>query len=216
MFLRFMNNISFVKNLLAVLFAWFLLTNHVSAQDDKNLMILGDSISAGYGVETKKQWTKILQKKLDEAQLNLQIINTSVSGDTTGGGVSRIESLLQNFSPDILLIELGGNDALRGYPVQTIQANLKKIALIANQQNIRVLLMQIKIPPNYGRRYVEAFEAIYVNLGNEENISLFPFMLEPVALNDDFMLPDGIHPNEKAQAVIADFMYKNLKVFIED
>lgn len=211
-----MNNISFVKNLLAVLFAWFLLTNHVSAQDDKNLMILGDSISAGYGVETKKQWTKILQKKLDEAQLNLQIINTSVSGDTTGGGVSRIESLLQNFSPDILLIELGGNDALRGYPVQTIQANLKKIALIANQQNIRVLLMQIKIPPNYGRRYVEAFEAIYVNLGNEENISLFPFMLEPVALNDDFMLPDGIHPNEKAQAVIADFMYKNLKVFIED
>jgi len=216
MFLRFMNNISFVKNLLAVLFAWFLLTNHVSAQDDKNLMILGDSISAGYGVETKKQWTKILQKKLDEAQLNLQIINTSVSGDTTGGGVSRIESLLQNYSPDILLIELGGNDALRGYPVQTIQANLKKIALIANQQNIRVLLMQIKIPPNYGRRYVEAFEAIYVNLGNEENISLFPFMLEPVALNDDFMLPDGIHPNEKAQAVIADFMYKNLKVFIED
>jgi len=216
MFLRFMNNISFVKNLLAVLFAWFLLTNHVSAQDDKNLMILGDSISAGYGVETKKQWTKILQKKLDEAQLNLQIINTSVSGDTTGGGVSRIESLLQNFSPDILLIELGGNDALRGYPVQTIQANLKKIALIANQKNIRVLLMQIKIPPNYGRRYVEAFEAIYVNLGNEENISLFPFMLEPVALNDDFMLPDGIHPNEKAQAVIADFMYKNLKVFIED
>lgn len=211
-----MNNISFVKNLLAVLFAWFLLTNHVSAQDDKNLMILGDSISAGYGVETKKQWTKILQKKLDEAQLNLQIINTSVSGDTTGGGVSRIESLLQNFSPDILLIELGGNDALRGYPVQTIQANLKKIALIANQQNIRVLLMQIKIPPNYGRRYVEAFEAIYVNLGNEENISLFPFMLEPVALNDDFMLPDGIHPNEKAQAVIADFMYKNLKVFIKD
>ena len=216
MFLRFMNNISFVKNLLAVLFAWFLLTNHVSAQDDKNLMILGDSISAGYGVETKKQWTKILQKKLDEAQLNLQIINTSVSGDTTGGGVSRIESLLQNYSPDILLIELGGNDALRGYPVQTIQANLKKIALIANQKNIRVLLMQIKIPPNYGRRYVEAFEAIYVNLGNEENISLFPFMLEPVALNDDFMLPDGIHPNEKAQAVIADFMYKNLKVFIED
>ena len=211
-----MNNISFVKNLLAVLFAWFLLTNHVSAQDDKNLMILGDSISAGYGVDTKKQWTKILQKKLDEAQLNLQIINTSVSGDTTGGGVSRIESLLQNFSPDILLIELGGNDALRGYPVQTIQANLKKIALIANQKNIRVLLMQIKIPPNYGRRYVEAFEAIYVNLGNEENISLFPFMLEPVALNDDFMLPDGIHPNEKAQAVIADFMYKNLKVFIED
>lgn len=216
MFLRFMNNISFVKNLLAVLFAWFLLTNHVSAQDDKNLMILGDSISAGYGVDTKKQWTKILQKKLDEAQLNLQIINTSVSGDTTGGGVSRIESLLQNYSPDILLIELGGNDALRGYPVQTIQANLKKIALIANQKNIRVLLMQIKIPPNYGRRYVEAFEAIYVNLGNEENISLFPFMLEPVALNDDFMLPDGIHPNEKAQAVIADFMYKNLKVFIED
>lgn len=211
-----MNNISFVKNLLAVLFAWFLLTNHVSAQDDKNLMILGDSISAGYGVDTKKQWTKILQKKLDEAQLNLQIINTSVSGDTTGGGVSRIESLLQNYSPDILLIELGGNDALRGYPVQTIQANLKKIALIANQKNIRVLLMQIKIPPNYGRRYVEAFEAIYVNLGNEENISLFPFMLEPVALNDDFMLPDGIHPNEKAQAVIADFMYKNLKVFIED
>jgi len=193
----------------------FLLIHNIFS-DERKLLILGDSISAGYGIEEGSQWTEILQIKYNEQKTELVIINASISGDTTGGGLSRIESLLNKYNPEILLIELGGNDALRGYPVKKIKSNLDKISSLAIEKKVEVLLMQIRIPPNYGRRYVSAFENLFVEMGTQEGINLFPFMLETVALNKDLMLPDGIHPNAKAQPLIAEFMYNKLQRYVKD
>jgi acyl-CoA thioesterase-1 len=193
----------------------FLLVHNIFS-DERKLLILGDSISAGYGIEEGSQWAEILQIKYNEQKTELVIINASISGDTTGGGLSRIESLLNKYNPEILLIELGGNDALRGYPVKKIKSNLDKISSLAIEKKIKVLLMQIRIPPNYGRRYVSAFENLFVEMGTQEGIDLFPFMLESVALNKDLMLPDGIHPNAKAQPLIAEFMYNKLERYVKD
>jgi len=193
----------------------FLLVHNIFS-DERKLLIIGDSISAGYGIEEGSQWAEILQIKYNEQKTELVIINASISGDTTGGGLSRIESLLNKYNPEILLIELGGNDALRGYPVKKIKSNLDKISSLAIEKKIKVLLMQIRIPPNYGRRYVSAFENLFVEMGTQEGIDLFPFMLESVALNKDLMLPDGIHPNAKAQPLIAEFMYNKLERYVKD
>tara|TARA_B110000914_G_C15493990_1_gene462215 strand:+ start:1317 stop:1952 length:636 start_codon:yes stop_codon:yes gene_type:complete len=193
----------------------FLLIHNIFS-DERKLLILGDSISAGYGIEEGSQWTEILQIKYNEQKTELVIINASISGDTTGGGLSRIESLLNKYNPEILLIELGGNDALRGYPVKKIKSNLDKISSLAIENKVEVLLMQIRIPPNYGRRYVSAFENLFVEMGTQEGINLFPFMLQTVALNKDLMLPDGIHPNAKAQPLIAEFMYNKLQRYVKD
>jgi acyl-CoA thioesterase-1 len=193
----------------------FLLIHNIFS-DERKLLILGDSISAGYGIEEGNQWTEILQIKYNEQNTELVIINASISGDTTGGGLSRIESLLNKYNPEILLIELGGNDALRGYPVKKIKSNLDKISSLAIEKKVEVLLMQIRIPPNYGRRYVSAFENLFVEMGTQEGINLFPFMLQTVALNKDLMLPDGIHPNAKAQPLIAEFMYNKLQRYVKD
>jgi len=193
----------------------FLLIHNIFS-DERKLLILGDSISAGYGIEEGSQWTEILQIKYNEQKTELVIINASISGDTTGGGLSRIESLLNKYNPEILLIELGGNDALRGYPVKKIKSNLDKISSLAIEKKVEVLLMQIRIPPNYGRRYVSAFENLFVEMGTQEGINLFPFMLQTVALNKDLMLPDGIHPNAKAQPLIAEFMYNKLQRYVKD
>ena len=193
----------------------FLLIHNIFS-DERKLLILGDSISAGYGIEEGSQWTEILQIKYNEQNTELVIINASISGDTTGGGLSRIESLLNKYNPEILLIELGGNDALRGYPVKKIKSNLDKISSLAIEKKVEVLLMQIRIPPNYGRRYVSAFENLFVEMGTQEGINLFPFMLQTVALNKDLMLPDGIHPNAKAQPLIAEFMYNKLQRYVKD
>ena len=174
----------------------FLLIHNIFS-DERKLLILGDSISAGYGIEEGSQWTEILQIKYNEQKTELVIINASISGDTTGG-------------------DLGGNDALRGYPVKKIKSNLDKISSLAIEKKVEVLLMQIRIPPNYGRRYVSAFENLFVEMGTQEGINLFPFMLETVALNKDLMLPDGIHPNAKAQPLIAEFMYNKLQRYVKD
>ena len=193
----------------------FLLIHNIFS-DERKLLILGDSISAGYGIEEGSQWTEILQIKYNEQKTELVIINASISGDTTGGGLSRIENLLNKYNPEILLIELGGNDALRGYPVKKIKSNLDKISSLAIEKKVEVLLIQIRIPPNYGRRYVSAFENLFVEIGTQEGINLFPFMLQTVALNKDLMLPDGIHPNAKAQPLIAEFMYNKLQRYVKD
>ena len=188
-----------------------MLSQQTLGEDSKRLLILGDSISAGYGISADRQWTHILQRKLDLSGKNLRIVNASSSGETTGGGLSKIQSLLKSNSPDYLLIELGGNDALRGYPVEKIKFNLTEICKMAIKQNVAVILMQIKIPPNYGRKYTQTFESLYGEIANEMEILLIPFILENIALDPNLMLPDGIHPNEKGQPLIADEIYNFLK-----
>ena len=179
-------------------------------KDDSNLLIYGDSISAGYGMDTEKQWSEELQKILIEEKIGLTIINKSLSGETTGGGLSRLEKIIDNSKPSYILIELGGNDALRGYPPAKIKNNIEEMINLSIKKGVKVLLMQIRILPNYGRRYQTSFESIYKEVSEENDIPLIPFMLNDIALNKELMLGDGIHPNATAQPLIAEFLYTNL------
>ena len=179
-------------------------------KDHSNLLIYGDSISAGYGMDTEKQWSEELQKILIEEKIGLTIINKSLSGETTGGGLSRLEKIIDNSKPSYILIELGGNDALRGYPPAKIKNNIEEMINLSIKKGVKVLLMQIRILPNYGRRYQTSFESIYKEVSEENDIPLIPFMLNDIALNKELMLDDGIHPNATAQPLIAEFLYTNL------
>ena len=179
-------------------------------KDHSNLLIYGDSISAGYGMDTEKQWSKELQKILIEEKIGLTIINKSLSGETTGGGLSRLEKIIDNSKPSYIFIELGGNDALRGYPPTKIKNNIQEMINLSIRKGVKVFLMQMRILPNYGKRYQTSFESIYKEVSEENNIPLIPFMLNDIALNKELMLDDGIHPNATAQPLIAEFLYTNL------
>ena len=199
----------FLKKVIFYYLIIFSFTNIIIAEEE-TLLILGDSISAGYGINQKDNWVSILQSKFDNDGTSIKLINSSVSGDTTSGGLQRLKRDLQKFDPDYVLIELGGNDALRGYPIKRIKDNLQTMIALIKNNNSKSLLMQIRIPPNYGQKYTLAFERIYLELASSEEIYFLPFMLENVGLNPDLMQPDGIHPNAKAQPLIAKDMKKNL------
>ena len=188
---------------LKIILILFLTFSYSIIAESKKLLILGDSISAGYGLKESENWVRLLQISLKTSGKELQIINSSISGDTTIGGLSRIESDLEEHKPNYVLIELGGNDALRGYPINKIKSNLLKIIDASLLAKANPIIMQIRIPPNYGKNYVAAFESIYSEIAEEKNIPLLTFLLEKVALNKSFMQLDGIHPNQKAQQIIA-------------
>jgi acyl-CoA thioesterase-1 len=193
-------------NFIVILFL-LLSSQNIFSESERKMLILGDSLSAGYGIPLNKQWIKILQQKLDGSKKGLKLINASLSGETTTGGLSRIPALLNSFSPDLLFIELGANDALRGYPVSKIKSNLIEICKIAKEENISIIIMQIRIPPNYGTKYSQRFELLYKEVANKFDAKLVPFMLNNVALNKELMQPDGIHPNVKGQSLIAEDVY---------
>ena len=199
----------FLKKVIFYYLIIFSFTNIIIAEEE-TLLILGDSISAGYGINQKDNWVSMLQSKFKNDGTSIKLINSSVSGDTTSGGLQRLKRDLQKFDPDYVLIELGGNDALRGYPIKRIKDNLQTMIALIKNNNSKALLMQIRIPPNYGQKYTLAFERIYLELASSEEVYFLPFMLENVGLNPDLMQPDGIHPNAKAQPLIAKDMKKNL------
>ena len=182
-----------------------------SADKFPSLLVYGDSISAGYGISKEKQWSEVLKTEFSKAGIDVEILNTSVSGETTGGGLARIDRTLDELKPSYLLLELGGNDALRGYPPKKIYKNLQQIIEAARKRGIEVFLMQIKILPNYGKRYQSEFESLYSDIANDTGVILIPFMLNEIALNKEFMLNDGIHPNESAQPLMAKFVFDSLK-----
>ena len=189
---------------LKIIFLLFLIFSYSITAQTKTLLILGDSISAGFGIKESQNWVSLLENSINSNGTKLRIINSSVSGDTTIGGLSRITSDLEKHKPDFVLIELGGNDGMRGYPIEEIKNNLVKISKAIAAANAVPLIMQIKIPPNYGKRYVTAFENIFSQVAEEQNLSMLTFLLEKVALNKELMQQDGIHPNKAAQPLIAD------------
>ena len=164
---------------------------------------MGDSISAGYGIKESENWVRLLENSFELSGRKIKIINSSISGDTTIGGLSRIEKDLSIHKPNYVLVELGGNDALRGYPIDKIKSNLLKIIEASFKAEANPIIMQIRIPPNYGKNYVTAFEDIYSEIAEEKNIPKLTFLLEKVALNKNLMQADGIHPNQEAQNIIA-------------
>ncbi|WP_019674611.1 arylesterase [Arsukibacterium perlucidum] len=183
-----------------IIFLLFIcLTSHITYAD--KLLILGDSLSAAYGMQQHQGWPALLQKNTE-----WQLINASISGETTAGGLARLPALLTEHQPAAVMIELGGNDGLRGFSVELIQANLSKIITLVKQHNAQPLLMQIRIPPNYGPRYVRQFTALYPQLAEQHQITLWPFFMDSIAINSDLMMADGIHPNIAAQPMISDFM----------
>ncbi len=196
------------------LFIFVLIFSNSIIADDKKLLILGDSISAGFGIKESQNWTTLMKSSFSKEGKNLKIINSSISGDTTSGGLSRISRDLNTYKPDFVLVELGGNDALRGYPISRIKQNLLKIVSIISDNQSIPIIMQIKIPPNYGKKYIEAFENIYSEVASETDAKLISFILENVALRDDLMQPDGIHPNEKAQPFITEQIKKEIGYLI--
>ena len=201
------------KNGLKIFTFLFLTFFYSITAHTKTLLILGDSISAGFGIKESQNWTTLLKSSFSKEGKSLKIINSSISGDTSGG-LSRISRDLNTYKPDFVLVELGGNDALRGYPISRIKQNLLKIvSIISNNQSIAII-MQIKIPPNYGKKYIEAFENIYSEVASETDAKLISFMLENVALKEDLMQPDGIHPNEKAQPFITEQIKKEIGYLI--
>ena len=195
---------------LKIILILFLTFSYSIIAETKKLLILGDSISAGYGIKESENWVRLLETSLKRDSFDIEIINSSVSGDTTIGGLSRIKNDLDQYNPDLVLIELGGNDALRGYPIKQIKSNLNKIIDECIKAGSTPIIMQIRIPPNYGKNYVQAFESIYPEIAEENNLKLLSFLLQEVALKKDLMQLDGIHPNAKAQPVIANQIRQEL------
>ena len=200
---------------LKIILILFLNFSYSITAESKKLLILGDSISAGYGLKESENWVELFNNSFDAERMNITMINSSVSGDTTIGGLSRIGNVLKEHKPEYVLIELGGNDALRGYPLKQIKTNLLKIVDASLESKAKPLIMQIKIPPNYGKKYVEAFENIYLEISNEKDIPLLTFLLEKVVLDQSLMQLDGIHPNEKAQPVIVEQIKLELSKIIK-
>ena len=203
------------KNGLKIFLFLFLTFSYSITAETKKLLILGDSISAGYGLKKSENWVQLLDVSLRLSGNELKIINSSISGDTTIGGLSRIEQDLEIHKPNYVLVELGGNDALRGYPIEKIKNNLLKIIDAAFLAKANPIIMQIRIPPNYGKNYVAAFESIYSEIAQEKKIPLMTFLLEKVALDKSLMQLDGIHPNQKAQKIIANQVKEELLSIIK-
>ena len=187
----------------------------ISDAKTSNIIIFGDSLSAGYGIDIDRAWPTLLQQRLTSKNLDYHIINASISGETTEGGVARIESILNKYTPTLIILELGGNDGLRGFPHSRIQGNLDKIIKLSLDKNSSVLLLGIKIPPNYGPRYTTEFENIYIHLAQENNIPLIEFFMENVALDKKLMQDDGIHPNETAQPILLKNIWDTLLPLIQ-
>ena len=166
--------------------------------------MFGDSLSAGYGIDVDQSWTALLQSRLESQGYEHRVINASISGETTEGGATRISRALADFTPELIILELGGNDGLRGFPPERMRGNLRKIIETSKASGAAVVLLGIRIPPNYGARYTREFEAIYRELAGELDIPWIEFFMDGVALNDELMQDDGIHPNADAQIILLD------------
>jgi acyl-CoA thioesterase-1 len=172
--------------------------------DTPTVLVLGDSLSAGYGIDVDQSWTALLQSRLESQGYEHRVVNASISGETTEGGASRIAAALKEFAPEVVIVALGGNDGLRGFPPERIKSNMLRIIDTAEEKGAAVVLLGIRIPTNYGTRYTRAFENVYRELAEERRLPWIEFFMEGVALDEDLMQDDGIHPNEKAQPVLLD------------
>lgn len=182
----------------------------------KTILVLGDSISAAFGIDPKEGWVSLLEKRLrEQGYADYRPVNASVSGNTTGDGLGRLPALLQQYWPDIVILELGGNDGLRGYPVTIMKNNLQKMIDLSRSSGARVLLAGIEIPPNYGQRYTDAFRRTFDVVAREEEVLFLPFILEGIATNKDLMQKDLIHPTAEAQPTLLENIWPYLERLLQ-
>jgi acyl-CoA thioesterase I len=205
----------FAKHLLLTLMLLVSVTPALSleagaADDRPRIVAFGDSLTAGLGVATEDAYPARLQRRLDEQGLRYRVINAGVSGDTTAGGLRRVEWVLKS-RPDIVILELGGNDGLRGLNLQETKANLERIIQRCQEASVTVVLAGMKLPPNYGTDYTKAFEAIYPALAKQYRVTLIPFFLDGVAGSASLNQADGIHPTSEGYRIIADKVLEQIK-----
>ncbi len=168
------------------------------------ILVFGDSLSAGFGIDVDQSWTALLQSRLQRQGYEHQVVNASISGDTTEGGASRIHSALERFRPSVVILELGGNDGLRGIPTERMRRNLKLIIESSKSSGAAVVLLGIRIPTNYGARYTQAFENVFRELASELDVPWIEFFMDGIATDEELMQDDGIHPNANAQPILLD------------
>jgi acyl-CoA thioesterase-1 len=179
------------------------------------LLVLGDSLSAGYGIDPERGWVSLLQRRIEAAGLPYRVINAGISGDTTSGGVSRLPRSLEVYQPKVVIIELGANDGLRGLSLDELRSNLARMVDLSLESGARVLLLGMQIPPNYGRRFAEAFHQVYQEVAADKRVPLVPFFLEGVADSPELMQDDNMHPNENAQARMLENVWEQLRPLLE-
>ena len=205
-----LRNIAFVFLLLIPTFAQS--DQHDSDEKEPNakLLILGDSLSAAYGLRQEEGWVSLLQNTWRDENIPIDIVNAAVSGETTDGGLARLPRLLTQHQPSHVLIELGGNDGLQGHNVKKIRSNWFALVKKPQAADAKVFLQDMQIPTNYGKRYTNMFGESFDRVGEELNVPVIPFFLQNIALDTSLMQRDGIHPNAEAQALIAEFMHRQL------
>lgn len=188
-----------------------LLAMPASAQ---NILLVGDSISAAFGLEIEQGWVTLLEQRLAEENYPHEVINASVSGDTTAGGLARLPALLEQVKPALVVIELGGNDGLRALPVANMQQNLSAMVTLAKNAGADVILLGMRIPPNYGPRYSDAFEQVFTEVADEHDVALVPFLLEGVGGVEGLMQGDGVHPTAAAQTILLDNAWPSIRQWL--
>jgi acyl-CoA thioesterase-1 len=195
--------------------AW-LLAGSAFAQSNATILVMGDSISAAYGIQREEGWVTLLEERLSRNGQPWRVVNASISGETTAGGLARLPKALDTHKPQLVIIELGGNDGLRGYPIKRIQHNLAAMVELAQSDTSRVLLVGMQIPPNYGPRYTREFADIFKHVAAATDSQLVPFLLEDVVLIPELMQDDGIHPKAQAQPMLLDTLWAYLQPLLQD
>jgi acyl-CoA thioesterase-1 len=206
--------LSGMRNLLT--FLMLFAATAAQAATAPTVLVFGDSLSAGYGIDVDQSWPALLQSRLESQGYEHRVINASISGETTEGGVTRIARALENFGPELVILELGGNDGLRGFPPDRMKANLQTIIETTKASGAAVIMLGIRIPTNYGPRYTGAFENVYRELADQLSVLWIEFFMEGIALNEELMQEDGIHPNASAQSILLDNAWPIIRQALAD
>ncbi len=185
------------------------------AAEAKNILVFGDSLSAAYGIPRDRGWVALLEKRLAAGGYDYNVVNESISGEISSGGLARIGEVLARVRPAVVILELGANDGLRGLPVVRMKSNLAAMIARAKKSGARVLLIGMRMPPNYGSDYTEAFAAAYADLARRERIALVPFLLEGIAENQGMFQADGLHPTEAGEPVLLDNVWPRLQPLLK-
>lgn len=189
----------------------FVVSTAPVAAADSVILVLGDSLSSGHGIGDQQGWVNLLREKLEDNGYPHSVVNASVSGDTTRDALSRLETTIERHRPDIAIVELGGNDGLRAFSIDTIEGNLSRILDTLRENGVKIVLAGMRIPPNYGPVYTEAFEALYPALADQYDAALVPFFMKDVATDPALMQDDEVHPNAAAQPLLLDNVWPVLK-----
>jgi acyl-CoA thioesterase-1 len=168
----------------------------------QTIVVVGDSLSSGYGITAEQSWVAMLTERLESEAYGYEVVNASIAGDTSAGGLARLPRLLETYEPSLVVLELGGNDGLRGQPIDTLRANLARMIELSRDRGAKVLLAGMQMPPNYGPSYASMFAAVYPDLAKKYDVALVDFLLEGVAVHPELMQPDNIHPNAAGQKVV--------------